>query len=151
MIIHSVFYAIKCNRCGEIYSGYDDGQYWSDESIVEENAEEDDWITEPDGKHYCPGCYISVPNPEDPLSEDDEINVPKPRIPDRIFDVRKFITQIVRQQPDLKEFDDRFELVIAEYHRRLYDPEEAWISSKSDKIERVIKTRHTELIITFNK
>lgn len=55
MIITEIFYGLKCDRCGELYT---DGEYsfWNDESNVIENAYESDW-NELKGRYYCPDCH----------------------------------------------------------------------------------------------
>ena len=67
MIITDTFYAIKCNRCGDLHED-GDYQFYSDEDSAWESADYSEWI-ENHGKHYCPSCY----------DRDDEDNCkPKP-------------------------------------------------------------------------
>lgn len=55
MILTEIFYAVKCNRCGDVC---DNGDYsfWNEESDAVENAYDSGW-TELKGKHYCEGCH----------------------------------------------------------------------------------------------
>jgi len=55
MILNEIFYAVKCDRCGDICN---DGEhsFWNDESGAIETAYESGW-TELKGNHYCHNCY----------------------------------------------------------------------------------------------
>lgn len=81
MIVKEIFHGVKCNRCGEIYNDTEDHSYFHDESNAVECALDDDWI-ERNGKHYCPGCFIT--------DENETVTI-KPPHPDYIKKVRNYL------------------------------------------------------------
>ena len=70
MIQSKVFYAVKCDCCGDLYEG-EDYSYWPTAGDVESYAQDGDWITH-EGGHVCPDCYE--------IGDDDEIELNKPFI-----------------------------------------------------------------------
>lgn len=64
----AIFYAVKCDRCGEYYVG--EYEYYNDKNDALDAAEAEGWA-EINGKHYCPNCF----------EEKDDENVPLKRLP----------------------------------------------------------------------
>ena len=70
MIQSQIFFAAKCDCCGDLY---DDGDstFYSGESLAVEYALENGWVRH-EGGHVCPDCYE--------IGDDDEIELNKPFI-----------------------------------------------------------------------
>lgn len=98
-VVTSVFFAVKCDRCGDTYEDGSDISFWTDEDSALEYAESDDWI-EKDGKNFCPGCYT--------CDDIDRITI-KPPYPKHLNELIRFI-KFIGFSPWRKEFDDRFEV-----------------------------------------
>lgn len=99
MIKQETFYAVACDRCGEIHEG-GDYSFFSDEDTAIEDAVADDWIEKEDSKHYCPGCYTQD-------EDTDEITI-KPPFPERLITLRNFIKKILKCPDSLAEKEDCF-------------------------------------------
>jgi hypothetical protein len=86
MILKEIFYAVKCDRCGEIHN---DGEhsFWNSDGDAFEQAFESDWI-EQKGKHYCPDCYEKT-------DVDDEYKVSEP-FPEHLKTLNKFIDRVTK-------------------------------------------------------
>ena len=55
MLVQEVFYAIKCNRCGDLH---EDGEFtfFNDEDSAYESASNSDWLHH-NNSDYCTCCY----------------------------------------------------------------------------------------------
>lgn len=66
--ISATFYAVKCNRCGEVYLNSNDHSYFDSEDYAREDAREDDWVELVNGdttEDYCPSCVVMDETDED--------------------------------------------------------------------------------------
>ncbi|MCW0484094.1 hypothetical protein [Gaoshiqia sediminis] len=139
MIIHGVFFAVKCNRCGNICES-GDYQYWNDESAAEESAAESEWHID-NGKHYCPNCHE--------IDENDNVLIYLP-IPESVKKAQIFLQSITRYAV-LKDRKDSFRIEISNI-QYLSDADLAWIRSKIDfEIEKVVTPRQEKIIIIIKK
>jgi len=86
MITTSIFYGLKCDRCGDRYEDSEGHTHCPDEDSVIDFSQDDEWI-EKDGKDYCPGCYTID-------EETDEVKL-LPPIPDYVKLIRAFIQKII--------------------------------------------------------
>lgn len=101
MIITSVSYAVKCDRCDAVCENYDDVTHWDDESGAEENALNSDWVDLPNNKHYCPDCYE--------VDEETDKVIPKKPIPQYIKKVRDFLSRFYFiRLTKIEEKDDKW-------------------------------------------
>lgn len=101
MILKEIFYAVKCDRCGTINQETDNA-FWNDESTAENQANDNEWLCNVPGKHYCPNCHT--------VNEDtDEITI-KPPFPESVKRIEKFIDTITKNCAEVHEKDDRFEI-----------------------------------------
>lgn len=98
MIVKEIFHGVKCNRCGEIYNDTEDHSYFHDESNAVECALDNDWI-EQNGKHYCPGCFIT---------DEDGTEAIKPPRPDYIKKVRNYLLYVADIVVSVHEDDGFF-------------------------------------------
>lgn len=64
MIIKETFFAVKCDKCGQISTDHNNMQYWNEAFFTEDIAEELGW-SKKDDEHFCPQCTGN----EDDLSE----------------------------------------------------------------------------------
>jgi len=144
MIVASVFYGLKCNRCGSMHENSDGYTYMMDEGQILEDALENEWA-EKDGKHYCPNCYIPS---ED---EDSDEIVVKPTYPELIKKLEKFILNITKNVPRTVEGDDKFEISFYENHA-VGLAEMNWITSFDEVCFQRIPARHSnQVILIINK
>jgi hypothetical protein len=98
MIVTEQFYAVECDRCGEIHEG-GDFSFFADDSQAIEDAEGDEWI-EKGGKHYCTGCYVR--------DEETDEDIVKPPYPEVLLKLRRFIEKTLKCPTRCNEEDDRF-------------------------------------------
>lgn len=91
MIQSKIFFAVKCDCCGDLYEG-EDYSYWPTAGDVESYAQDGDWITH-EGGHVCPDCYE--------IGDDDEIVLLKPFVK----------PEIEKPKTDLQRFKDLFDSV----------------------------------------
>src|SRR5690625_4466321 len=98
MIITDTFYAIKCNRCGDLHED-GDYQFYSDEYSAWESADYSEWI-ENHGKHYCTACYTMDVNT-------DECK-PKPDYPKHVKEFKEVFDAIANRRTTLVELGDCF-------------------------------------------
>lgn len=83
MIKTDVFYSIKCNRCGRIYTNEDGEQYYGDKFEALDDADQDGWLTiNEDRIHYCPNC----------LTENGDI---KDSYPKEALEVERFVKEYI--------------------------------------------------------
>lgn len=117
MIVKEIFYAVQCDRCGKI-NNEDDSHFWSDESIAENQANDDEWLCNVPGEHYCPNCFTVN-------EETDEITIKHP-FPESVKCIEKFIDMITRNCAKVHEKDDRFEI---DFYERimLHQADRNWI------------------------
>lgn len=87
MIITDTFYAIKCNRCGDLHN---DGEYefYIDEDSAYESASNSDWLHH-NNSDYCTCCY------------DCETLKPYPEFPKHIKEFRKVFDSLSRSRSDI--------------------------------------------------
>lgn len=120
MIITEIFYGLKCDRCGELYT---DGEhsFWNDESNVIENSYESDW-NELKGKYYCPDCH-------EVDDETDEVKVYE-EYPEHLKTLNKFIDGVMRgYNRSIGENENEFTVKFRLYKSsHLKDFEEKFIS-----------------------
>lgn len=74
--IPAIFYAVKCDRCGEHFEG--EYEYYTDASDARDASQEEGWVGI-GGKHYCTNCY----------EEKDGENVPLKRLPQIYWTARE--------------------------------------------------------------
>lgn len=66
--IEAMFYAVKCDRCGDVYTNSNDHSYFDDEHDAREDSHYDDWVVLANGetvKDYCPSCVVMDETDED--------------------------------------------------------------------------------------
>ena len=62
---------LRCDHCGKQFEDSEGYSSWTDSTIAEEMARDDDW-REVGGKMLCPDCYKTCPAMEDESEEDYE-------------------------------------------------------------------------------
>lgn len=143
MILKEIFYAVKCDRCGTINQETDNA-FWCDESTAENQANDDEWLCNVPGEHYCPNCFIT--------NEDtDEVKI-KPSFPVSVKRIEKFIDTITRNCAEVYEKDDRFEI---DFYERivLHQADRNWIVENypTAKIKEEILRDRKKITITIKK
>lgn len=111
-IITNVFYAVKCDRCGELHENFDDSSFYFDKNSALEDIENDEWI-EQDNKHYCPNCYIVD-------EETDDIQVKSP-YPVTMEKLKRFLAKCLNVSVSVKETDEYFEIKFYTYKSKQLD------------------------------
>ena len=64
-------FGMVCDLCGKTFEDSEGYSFWLDDSFVEENAKNHEWM-EIGGKWYCPDCYCTCPAIEDDGMDWDE-------------------------------------------------------------------------------
>lgn len=72
----AIFYAVKCDRCGEHYDG--EYEYYGNKNDALDAAQAEGWA-EINDKHYCPNCF----------EEKDDEGVPLKRLPQIYWTARE--------------------------------------------------------------
>lgn len=85
---------MSCDRCGEVFSNYDDYTCFSDDDIM---SEAEEW-EEVNGRHYCPNCYTYN-------EETDEVSVKKP-YPFDLKRVKANLNVLFRYNPEFYLTED---------------------------------------------
>ncbi len=143
MIIKEIFYAVKCDRCGKI-NNEDDTSFWSDESTAENQANDDEWLCNIPGKHYCPNCFT--------VNDDTDETIIRPLFPESVKRIEKFINTITRNRAEVHEEDNRFDIRFNE-RITLGLPEQNWLTSSYPDItiDRIPLRHGNKIIITVKK
>ncbi|MCE5332721.1 MAG: hypothetical protein LLF95_11365 [Bacteroidales bacterium] len=143
MILKEIFYAVKCDRCGAI-NNETDTAFWGEKSQAVLQCQDDEWLCNVPGKHYCPNCFTTN-------EENEEVTI-KPPFPESVKRIEKFIDVITKNLAEVHEKDDRFEI---DFYERisLHQADRNWIVENypTAKIKEEILRDRKKITITIKK
>ena len=113
MILKEIFYAVKCDRCGQINEDGNDHSYFFDKSDALQNVSDNDWA-ELLGKHYCDSCHT--------INEETDEVIVKPLYPDHLVKLRKFLDKVVCVRNRTTEYTNEYYVRINIYNSKTLIP-----------------------------
>ena len=113
MITQSIFYSVKCDRCGTINEDGDDQSCFFDEGDAVESAIGNMW-EEIGNKHYCPECFT--------INEKTDVVTAKEPYPNHLIKLKKFLEKVLNVRTRIFEHDDFFVVKINIYGSKILIP-----------------------------